>query len=371
MLSLLFIDTERVWRGGQDQLFTLVKGLHQRGHSVHLICEPGTLLEARAAGIGVIPHPIKIRSEVGLISLLHLASVLWKVHPDVVAFNTPRAILGGSLASRLASVRARIVFRRVLFPLRTGFFTRLKYTWGIDCIVSISEAIRSQLQVCGIPGSRIKTIYEGIDLSLYPKRACLKQRRADEPAVVGTVAHLSREKGVNYFIEAASMIPDATRKLRFVIVGDGDCLQELKDLADKKGLKDVFQFAGFQSNISQYLETFDIFVLPSLSEGLGSAILEAMATSLPVVASDVGGIPELVKNGDNGLLVSPAHPASLAQAIQHLAENPDISQRMGLRGRQRVEEQFTLERKIMETEQLFTELAGRSASRSRPPDGTS
>ncbi len=356
MLSLLFVDTERVWRGGQEQIFSLIKGLHQHGHSIHLVCEPHTLMESRAGEIGASVYPMRIRSEASLVSLLRLILVLRKVRPDILAFNTPKAILGGSLASRFASVGARIVFRRVHFPLRKGFFTRLKYTWGIDCIVSISESIRLQLQSSGIPGSRIRTIYEGIDLSLYPEHIRTTQRGADEPVVVGTVAHLSREKGLHYLIQAASLIPDALRKLRFVVVGDGDCLQELLELAERKGLKDLFHFAGFRSDISECMKAFDIFVLPSLSEGLGSAILEAMATSLPIIATKVGGIPELVKSEENGLLVSPADPLSLARAIQHLADNPDICRRMGLQGRKRIENEFTLERKIIETEQLCATL---------------
>ncbi len=352
----MFIDTERVWRGGQDQLFTLVKGLHQRGHKIHLICHPRTLLESRASELGILVHPISIWSEVGLLSLLQLIIVFRKARPDVLAFNTPKAIAIGTLASKFAPVGAGIIFRRVNFPLRKGIFTRLKYTWGIQCIVAISKSIRLQLETCGIPASKIRTIYEGMDLSLFPKRTPLKAHNGAEPVIVGTVAHLSREKGLNFLIEAASLIPDVKRKLRFIIVGDGYCLEELRGLVDQKGLKDVFEFAGFHSDTSQYMRSFDIFALPSLSEGLSSAILEAMATSLPIIATDVGGIPELVKDGDNGLLVAPANPAALARAILRLADNPEESRRMGQRGRERMEEQFTLERKIVETEQLCDSL---------------
>jgi len=104
------------------------------------------------------------------------------------------------------------------------------------------------------------------------------------------------------------------------------------------------------------MKTFDVFALPSLSEGLSSAILEAMAASLPIIATEVGGIPELVQDGDNGLLVLPADSAALARAIQHLANDPEAAHRMGLRGRERMEERFTLERKILETEQLCNDL---------------
>jgi glycosyltransferase involved in cell wall biosynthesis len=182
--------------------------------------------------------------------------------------------------------------------------------------------------------------------------------------VIGTVAHLSHEKGINYLIEAASMIPDVKARMRFVIVGDGKCLQELKALSSSKGLNEVIHFAGFHPSTYEFMKSFDIFALPSLSEGLSSAILEAMAASLPIVATQVGGIPELVTDGENGLLVAPADPAALAQAIRQLADDPEESERMGKRGRERMEVQFTLERKILETERLCYALLHRP---SHPP----
>jgi glycosyltransferase involved in cell wall biosynthesis len=262
-------------------------------------------------------------------------------------------------------VNARIVFRRVNFPLRNNFFTRFKYTKGIHCIIAISESIRLQLQACGIPSSKIKTIYEGMDLAQYPRRTPADMHRTSKHLIVGTVAHLSPEKGLKYLIEAASIIPGVQDRIRFVIVGDGECLQELKDLAQQRGLGEIFQFAGFRFDTSQLMKSFDIFALPSLSEGLSSAILEAMATSLPIVATEVGGIPELVKDGDNGLLVASRDPAALARAIQQLVDNPEESRQMGERGRKRMEEQFTLERKIRETEQICSDLLKGSAHSSR------
>ncbi len=365
MFSFLVIDTERVWRGGQDQLFALLKGLRQRGHPVHLVCQPATLLESRAKENGIIVHPVAIRSEIGIISLLSLIPILRKVRPDVLAFNTPKAIWLGTLASKFAPVGIKIIFRRVNFPLHKNPFSRLKYTWGIDSVIAISESIHLQLQMCGISASRIHTIYEGMDLPLYPKRIQPKQRNPGEPAIIGTVAHLSPEKGLSYLIEAASLIPGVRDRMRFVIVGDGKCLQELRELAQSKGLMDVFHFAGFHSSTYPFMQSFDIFALPSLSEGLSSAILEAMAASLPIVATNVGGIPELVKSGENGLLVAPADPDALARALQQMADNPEEAERMGCRGRERMESQFTLERKILETEQLCSRLLQRSSPQSR------
>jgi glycosyltransferase involved in cell wall biosynthesis len=262
----------------------------------------------------------------------------------------------GTLAARVVSTRAKIVFRRVNFPLHDSVFTRLKYTWGIDCIVAISESIRLQLQLCGIPASKIRTIYEGIDLSLYPRRIPGNTPGRGKPTIIGTVAHLSPEKGLKYLIEAAALIPGVQDKARFVIVGDGACRQELQQKVEECALGKVFQFAGFHANTSHFMKSFDIFALPSLSEGLSSAILEAMATSLPIVATHVGGIPELVKHGINGLLVAPENPSDLALALQRLVDNPEEARRMGERGRDLTEAQFTLERKITETEELCSSL---------------
>jgi glycosyltransferase involved in cell wall biosynthesis len=356
MISFLFVDSERVWRGGQEQLLTLLPGLIHRGHEVHLICHPRTLLEERSRTAGAKVHTISFRRGNGIAAFIQLLSVLRRVHPQILAFNTPRPILLGNLASRLVGVRARIVFRRVNFPLRKNPIARLKYNWGINCIVAISESISCQLQTDGVPARRIRIIYEGMDLSLYPRREHPRVRRDGEPVFIGTVAHLSEEKGLFYLVEAAATIANARSTLRFIIVGDGQCRQALEEQVQYRGLESCFEFMGFVKSPAEQFSRFDIFVLPSLSEGLSSAILTAMATSLPVIATDVGGIPELVSNGENGLLVPARDHRALGRAIADLSNNPVKAYQMGQIGRRRMEEHFTLERKILETEQLCVSL---------------
>ncbi|MBN2320668.1 MAG: glycosyltransferase [Acidobacteria bacterium] len=360
MLSFLFIDSERVWRGGHVQIFTLIQGLHHRGHRVHLVCFPGTTLETQARDLGISVHTIAIRSEAGVISLFRLYSVLRSVRPDFLAFNTPKPILLGKLASRFAPTGARIIFRRVDFPLRRNFISRMKYTRGIDCIIAISQSIKARLQQGGVPASLIKTIYEGVDLSLFPEYPEPEKRPPDARVTVGAVSHLSHEKGLSYLVEASALIPDVKRRARFIVVGDGPCREELQNLVRDKGLESCYYFAGFQTVTSDLLKDFDIFVQPSLSEGLGSAIMEAMACSLPVIGSRVGGIPELVRDGENGLLVPPADAENLSKAMQQLLNNPENCRKMGMEGRKRVEAEFTIERKILETEKLCNTLLGKS-----------
>ncbi len=362
MIRFLFIDTERHWRGGQEQLLTLLRGLSGRGHDVHLVCHPRGLLEQRARRAGAVVHPLAIPREVGLLPLLRLRAVIRRARPDILAFNTPRAILMGNLASRGSCVQARVIFRRVNFPLRDNRITRWKYTWGIDCIVAISESIRQQLLAGGIPERLIRMIYEGLDLASYPEPP--PGRAAGAPLVVGTLASLSPEKGLTHLVKAAGILHRAGANLRFVVVGDGPCRRELEEQVRAEGVHEIFELAGFQNQVSRYLRAFDLFVLPSLSEGLSSAILAAMASSLPVIATNVGGIPELIRHGHNGLLVPPGDAPALADAIRRLNDHPEEARAMGRRSRALMQEKFTLERKIAETEALCHALLGR-----RPDDG--
>ncbi len=352
MISFLFVDSERIWRGGQDQLLTLLRGLTHLGHEVCLVCHPATLLEKRAREADVRVFPLAFRKYGAPVSFFRCWTLLRRLKPDILAFNTPRPILICNLASRFAMVKARIIFRRVNFPLRRNIVTRFKYTWGIDVIVAISESICSQLKAGGVPGDRIRTIYEGIDLDPYPPNPTRAGSRTDPRKVVGTLAHLSPEKGLGYLIDAAALIPRLRERARFVVVGEGRCRRDLENQVRTNLLEASFEFTGFHDAPIHQLRNFDVFVLPSLSEGLSSSILNAMAASLPVVATEVGGIPELIRHGENGLLVPPADARALARAIEDLLDNPEKAERMGRRGREIVQERFTLERKIDETERL-------------------
>jgi len=363
-MSIVFIDTERVWRGGQEQLLSLLRGFAERGHRTYLVCHPRTLLAQRAEQAGVSVHPTAMPNEWALPAFWRVLALLRRVRPQIVAFNTPRPILLAGIASRLAGVRSRIIFRRVSFPLGRNFLTRLKYNWGIDGIIAISESIRQQLERGGVPAAKIRVVYEGIDLNDYPARPPAARGRS--PTVVGTVAHMSAEKGHYFLVEAAALIPDVCERMRFVIVGDGECRADLEAQVRRLGLERCFEFAGFQDRISEYMRSFGLFVLPSLSEGLSSAILSAMAAGLPVIATNVGGIPELVQPWETGLLVAPADPLALAEAIQDLAAHPEEALRMGRNGRRRTEQHFTLERKIEETEQICLGFLKRRAATTEP-----
>ena len=180
--------------------------------------------------------------------------------------------------------------------------------------------------------------------------------------MVGIVAHLSSEKGHGTLLRAIAELKDSCPETLLLIVGDGELRAELEDAVKDLGISDLVEFLGFRSDVEGLIKQCDIFCLPSLSEGLSSAILAAMAARLPVIATSVGGIPELVQDNVTGKLVNPNQPQELAVALEALLKDPVLRTRMGKSGRQRVESHFTLKQKLDATERAYEKLlrAGRN-----------
>jgi len=174
--------------------------------------------------------------------------------------------------------------------------------------------------------------------------------------VIGTAAVLEERKGHRFLLEAAAELKRQGRRLKYRIAGDGSQREKLERLAQSMGLQQDVEFLGFVSDVPAFLSAIDIFVLPSLFEGLGVAVLEAMAAARPVVASDTGGLRELVADGETGLLAAPGDSIALARAIAQLASQPERMRAMGASGRARVEKYFTMEKMARENESYYYDL---------------
>ncbi|MGI8785201.1 MAG: glycosyltransferase family 4 protein [Acidobacteriota bacterium] len=354
-LRILFVDTEKVWRGGQDQLFSLMTGLRQRGHEICLVAVPDAALAPKAIAEGLRVVPLSIRKSYELPAFYRLQRLLRDESFDIIHFNTPRAVFLGTLISRWRGVPVRIISRRVNFPFRSGWLSRFKYSFGIDHIITVSHSILETLLEAGVAPQKVSVVYEGIDLAdfdLVPPDSDLPLDRK----LIGTVSHLSEEKGHRFLIEAARRVCEAHPEALFVIVGDGPLHSSLIGLRDRLGLSKQIMFVGFREQPIALLKRFDLFVLPSLSEGLSSAIMAAMACSLPVVATRVGGIPELVSDEVTGLLVQPADSIDLATAIKSLLSQPSRAALLGRAGRERIREHFRIDVKLEQTVGIYRRL---------------
>jgi glycosyltransferase involved in cell wall biosynthesis len=214
-----------------------------------------------------------------------------------------------------------------------------------DAIFAVSEQVRlHSIEVDRVNPARIETIYNGLDLSGW--NAPSVTGRTSQNILITTVGNIRRVKCQDIFIRAAALIVPQFPNVSFSVAGEilePDYFEELQALVSDLSLSNRFHFIGGVINLRQHLSTADIFVLPSRSEGFSNAIIEAMAASLPVVATNVGGNPEAVKDGVSGFLVPPEDPAKMAEAIRQLLANPSQARAMGVTGRSIAAENFTIE----------------------------
>jgi len=359
--------------GAQVHLGQLAAGLDRRRIQAEVICllQGGPIAEElRARGVPVeILGLDLLYAPRGLAGVARLARHLRRSGADVLHTYLVSANVYGTLAGRLAGVPSVVTSRR-----DTGFSRnwrlRLLEEWVInprvDRVVAVSPAIAdSARREHGLRADRIVTIENGVDLAALEPALELRDdtRRewglAPEDPAVGTIGHLSPIKGHADFLHAAALVAAADRRARFFLVGDGALRPSLEALARTLGIADRVVFTGAREDVPRMLAMLDVFVLPSLAEGMSNALLEAMALGRPAVATAVGGNPDVVRDGATGLLVPPGQPPALAAALAELLSEPTRAIGLGAAARCWVRQELTLERMLRRYEALYLGLAMR------------
>ncbi len=351
-MSLFQIDAGKEWRGGQRQSLFLAKELKRRGLPFFFIVQPESPLHQKACEAELPVLPFKMRNEFDLPAILRLAWAMKRKKCLLVHFHDAHSAAVGSVAASLAKVPFRIITRRVDFPLKKNYFSRRKYMKNVDAIIAISEGVKKVLVEGGVDPENVEVISSGIDFSsfeedssaLTPKDYLHREFSfAVDDYLVGIVAHLADHKGHQYLIQATRILKQQSPKIKTIIVGEGPLSMELDRQAKELDVEDIIFFLGFRKDIPKILSSLDLFVLSSHLEGMGSSILDAMASRLPVVATKVGGIPEVVIHGETGLLVPPRNPSALARAILMLYSNKTLASRLGQKGYELVHRKFSAE----------------------------
>jgi len=364
----LHIDTARTWRGGQNQVLLTVNGLRAFGQRAALAAHPDGELRRRAQeGLDLIP--IAPRSEVDLTAGWRLARVIRRLAPDIIHAHDPHGVamagmalsIGG--ASRWREGRkapALVASRRVDFHLKANSFSRWKYR-QVDAFVAASEAIRQMLIGDGVAGERVVTVHEGIDVDRIDGTPAVNVHETlwlpHHAPLVGNVAALVPHKGQRYLIEAAHLVVQKIPDARFVILGEGELREHLEHLVREHHLEKHVLLPGFRTDVIGCIKGFDLFVMSSVTEGLGTSLLDAMACRKAIVGTRAGGIPEVVDEGRTGLLVEPRDPHQLADAILRLIQDEAMRKRMAEAGYARVRERFTVERMVADTAAVYSRLA--------------
>jgi glycosyltransferase involved in cell wall biosynthesis len=239
-----------------------------------------------------------------------------------------------------------------------------------DCVLANSGAVRENLVCEGYPPAKLHVIRNGI-VESRPSRPQGDLRRelglTGNGPIIAVISRLNRLKGIEYFLKAAVRVAALRNDARFLVVGDGvdpAYRHELESFAHRLRLQGRILFTGFRLDVPSILRESTVSVLPSLSEGLSNVLLESMAAGIPVVATRVGGNPEVVQEGVTGLLVPPCDDAALAGAIIRILQDPELARRFGAAGRQYVGDHFSLDRMVIETQRLYVQLLN---ARSRRP----
>lgn len=280
-------------------------------------------------------------------------------YPNVLAI--PVAKLAGAVA--IASIRDQGDIWSAMQRRAERWILKLA-----DAVVVNADMVRQILIANGYDARKIVVIRNGVDTARFEVKAPAGRLRRElglpsRGPIIAALCRLIPIKGIEHFLEAAVILSRRFSDARFIVAGEGAHRQTLERYAIELGLGGRVIFTGLRQDIPEFLSEVHISVLPSLSEALSNTVLESMAAGLPVVATRVGGNPELVEDGVTGLLVPPREPESLAAALTRLVENPTLAQAMGQAARQRAQEHFSQERLVQETECLYLRLLLRTRHR--------
>jgi glycosyltransferase involved in cell wall biosynthesis len=368
--------------GTERQLVALARGLDRSRFDLRVACfkRSGAFLpEIEAQGIPVVNYPI--RNLHGLRTMkeqLRFARDLRRDRTQILHTFNFYPNMFAIPAARLAGVPAIIATLRDMGDLWTPMQRRTQ-RWVCRMahrVVANAEAVQEQALKEGYEEGKLCVIRNGLDLAKFsaaPHPARQRETLGLPPdvPVVAVFSRLNHEvKGIHCFLAAAALVSTDHPEARFLVVGDGPLRADLEALGKRLGLGDRVRFAGFRSDIGETMGAVTISVVPSQSEGLSNVLLESMAASLPVVATRVGGTPEVIQHERSGLLVPPRDPAALAVAIGFLLSNPERAAALGRAGRRRVERRFQLGRMVGETERLYEEMLLRAGQSHELAAGT-
>jgi len=327
-------------------------------------------VEIEKLGVPIDFVPVKRLADPG--ALPRLLGYLRRVRPHILHTQLEFADTLGCTAAKMLGIPAVATLHTADAPKKgEKSYQRLKLRWWIlrhfsTRVIAVSEGTRRHhLRVGKLPPQKVVTLHNGIDLSRFTpippaEMASLRESLgipADVPVLI-TVAVLRQPKGIQFMLEALPDILKVVPDTRYLIVGDGNHREKLESIAAEKGVSDRVIFTGTRRDIPPLLAAADIFVLPTLTEALPTVLAEAMAAGKPIIASEVGGVPEMVDDGRNGLLIPPADSRALTEACVKLLKNPKRARAMGLVGRTIVAERFNIRRQVRRLEKLYLDVCG-------------
>lgn len=355
--------------GGERYLELLFDRLDRSNFSPLLICpEPGPFVGKMTAK-GIPTDVVHLAPLFNPFALMRLTWLLKRKNVMILQTHGARANVYGRLAAWLAGVPCVVsTVHNSIRDYEVNCVRRYVYSAILrvvlpltDRIICVSEALRQDV-IADCPGvaPRTTTVWNGIDLALLSSRGDRNRIRREwwvgSGPVLLTVARLAEQKGHRFLIEALPALIAEWPSLVCLFVGEGECRESLRALAREKGVEQSCRFAGARNDVEDWYAAADVVVLPSLSEGFPFVVLEALAMSRPVVATNVNGVPELIRDGLHGLLVPPRNPQALQAAIRTLLHDPSLAACLGKAGQKQVFARFTAGKMVRDTVRVFEEV---------------
>ncbi|MBU2472981.1 glycosyltransferase family 4 protein [Patescibacteria group bacterium] len=371
---ILYIITKSVWGGAAKYVFDLSINL---SNEFEISVAAGgknklykKIKKAQIPYFNINNFQRNINPFKDFFAFFEVLGLLFQIKPDIIHVNSSKAgsIVGlaGWVYKLLSGKQICLIFTahgwafnedRPKSQIKLIIFLSKLTALFYDKIICVSEydqktALRNKIA----PDDKLTVIHNGIDIErisfLTKEKAQKKLIGKVSPFVIGTIAEYTNNKGLIYLLKAIKNIED--QDINVILIGSGENpdKEKLKSFIKKYNLKNI-HLIEFIDNAASYLKAFDIFILPSIKEGLPYTILEAMSAEVPVIATDVGGIPEIIENNINGILIKPKNHKLIKEKILYLINNPEIAQKLAKNARQKVKKEFTLEKMIEETKNVY------------------
>lgn len=367
-MNILHTNSLRHMVGEVRRILTLSLELEKRGHKVVIVTQKRAKLveAARNKGLEVVSsvefqrgfHPVSFIKDI-----YYLRKTIKNYRIDIIHTHSSKDSWAGAVAGRLCGKKV-VRTRHNIFPVKRHLFNRWLYLQLTDHLIVISNHIFQKLTDRFMPSERVSLIHSAVNISRFGRdKYSRKTFRSelgltDNRKLVGMVANVVKYKGPETFYQAAKEILKKRPDIVFVLVGAGDdnLEEQLKKTVAQDGLSSNFILTGERDDVPEIMKALDLFVLPSEKEGLGTVILEAMAMGVPVIASSVGGIPDLIKQEETGLLIPPSAPRALSSAIIRLLEDQGEREKLTEAAYREVRENFTPDKLCVQTENLYASL---------------
>lgn len=330
MMNIVHISTAKTWRGGEQQIAYLYEGLRQHGLSQFIVCAAGSELEKFALKNSWSVVAVPKSGSFSFAFAKTIAETCQKFQADVVHIHDSHAHNNTVLAAVWYGLKTPMVLsRRVDFPVSGNPFSRYKYNYhGIKAIICVSSAVREVLFPTINDTNKLLVVHDGIDTENIPQAEHMLRNEyhiPPETLLIGNVAALASHKDYPTFLKTVARLKNHLNA-KFIIIGEGGERKTIENLIEELGLQDNVVMTGFRPDAKNLLAELDVLLVTSETEGLGSTILDAFLCKVPVVATDAGGIPELVRDGETGLLGSIKSPTVLAEQVLRVLNEPDIRQ---------------------------------------------